>query len=328
MKLHIHDLMENIEDSSVRLEETDVVSSDKIKELTKMKLNMTETNTRHRGKKKALTIGIAAAVVAALGIASYAAFSGSLENVTFGKPKDSNGVELPVSESKVTNDNGDEYTVYENNESISVQGYSDSPEYKAAKEWHEFEDNYDTDWKILDKVGNKATKWDEKYGAYNVYSQEMADKVDEITSKYNLKLHEPLSVSDSDADTEKFNEMYGTVMDNATYDGYYFTDGTFQFDGDYGKYDFQLRRTVKGVFDNVYLGIGDMDEYEQWEYKTASGVTVLLALSKDQAIIIADLDKSFVNVNVLLWMGEDDKPDEMSKAELEKMADQIHFDIL
>ena len=320
--------MENIEDSSVQIEETDVVSSDRIKELTRMKINSTTTtNTSHRGKKKALTIGIAAAVVAALGIASYAAFSGGLEGVTFGKPKDQNGAELPVTESKISTEAG-EFTVYENRESISLQGYSDSPEFKAAKEWRDFEDNYDTDWKILDKVGNKATKWDKKYGVYNVYSQEMADKVDEITSKYNLKLHEFQPGSDNVADTEKFNKMYGTIMKNATYDGYYFKDGTFQFDGDYGKYDFQLRRTVKGYFDTVYLTIGNIDEYEQWDYKTASGVTVSLALCKDQGIIIADLDKSVVTVNVLLWMGEDDKPDEMSKAELEKMADQIHFDIL
>lgn len=328
MKLHIHDLMENIEDSSVKLEETDVVSSDRIKELTKMKLNMTETNTRHSGKKKALTIGVAAAVVAALGIASYAAFGGGLSSVLL-DPADADkpaqeSVAAPVSSSEEA-EQSDMFYAEEDLTMISLQGYSDSPEYKAAREWTEFEDNYDTDWKILNKVGNKATKWDDKYGTYNVYSQEMADKIDEITAKYDLKLHGKVK----DGPQDKIDEKFGKVMNNAEYTGYYFDDGTFSVDGDYGKFDFQLRRTVKGVLDTVTLNIGNINNYEQWEYKTASGKTVTLALSSgDTALILANLDDSFVAVNVLLWLGEDDKPDEMSKAQLEEMADQINFDIL
>ena len=192
MKLHIHDLMENIEDSSVQLEETDVVSSDKIKELTKMKLNMTETNTRHRGKKKALTIGIAAAVVAALGIASYAAFGGGLGGVLL-DPKDiDKPAQTSLNAEASSSDKDQEEDLFYTDEElsmISLQGFSDTPEFLAAKEWSDFEDSYDKDGKILDKVGNKATKWDDKYGAYCVYSQEMADKIDEIVSKYKLTLH-------------------------------------------------------------------------------------------------------------------------------------------
>ena len=38
MKVNIYDLMENIEDSSVRMEDNSVVSSERIKELTRMKI--------------------------------------------------------------------------------------------------------------------------------------------------------------------------------------------------------------------------------------------------------------------------------------------------
>ena len=327
MKLHIHDLMENIEDSSVQLEETDVVSSDKIKELTKMKLNMTETNTRHRGKKKALTIGIAAAVVAALGIASYAAFGGGLGGVLL-DPKDiDKPAQTSLNAEAPSSDKDQEEDLFYTDEElsmISLQGFSDTPEFLAAKEWSDFEDGYDKDGKILDKVGNKATKWDDKYGAYCVYSQEMADKIDEIVSKYKLTLHGECK----DGPQETIDKKFGKIMNDATYTGYYYDDGTFSVDGDFGKYDFQLRRTTKGVLDTVTLNIGSVNNFEQWEYKTASGKTVTLALSGDQALILADTDNSFVAVNVMLWLGEDDKPDTMTKAQLEDMADHINFDIL
>jgi len=330
MKLNIHDLMENIEDSSVQIEETDVVSSDRIKELTKMKINMTQTNTKHRAKKKALTVGIAAAVVAALGIASYAALRGGLNSVLL-DPQDANKpAETSVTtQAQAPSPDGEQESVqyYTDDQltMISLQGYSDSPEYLAAQEWSEFEDNYDTDWAILDKVGNKPTKWDDKYGAYGVYSQEMADKIDEITSKYKLTLHGKCL----DGPQEKIDEKFGKIMNDATYTGYYFEDGTFSVDGDFGKYDFQLRRTTKGVLDTVTLNIGNINNFEQWEYKTASGAKVFLALSDgDQAIILADLDKSFVAVNVMLWLGEDDKPDTMTKAQLEDMADHINFNLM
>ena len=325
MKLHIHDLMENIEDSSVQIEETDVVSADRIKELTKMKLNMAETNTKHRGKKRALTVGIAAAVVAALGIASYAAFSGGLGGVLLNPDDADKPAETSVATQAPSSDEGYECCFVNEFTMISLQGYSDSPEFKAAQEWSKFEDNYDTDWAILDQVGNKPTKWDDKYGAYGVYSQEMADKIDEIVSKYNLTLHGECLEGPQD----KIDEVFGKIMNDATYTGYYYEDGTFSVDGDFGKYDFQLRRTTKGVLDTVTLNIGNINNFEQWEYKTASGKTVTLALSDgDQAIILADLDKSFVAVNVMLWLGEDDKPDTMTKADLENMADHINFGVM
>ena len=339
MKLNIHDLMDNIEDSSVDLEETNVVSSERIKELTKMKIhndtNMVVTNTRRNWKKTVLTVAIAAAVVTAVGVASFAAIKGGLEGVAFGNNGDDETVvsqdivEVPVDETGTTNTEStegiNEYEALKSRDMISLQGFSDSPEFKAASEWKTFEDGYDTDWKILDKVGNKATKWDKKYGAYGVYSQDMADKVDQITSKYDLKLHN--SKPDSINENKDLDAKFGKVMEDANYCGYIYKDGTFHVDGEYKNYSFQLGRVTKGVFDTVYLNVGSIGNYEQWEYKTASGKSVYLALSDDTAIILADLDDSFVSVNVLLWLGEDG-PVSMSKADLEDMADHINFNNL
>ena len=57
-------------------------------------------------------------------------------------------------------------------EFVSSQGYPDSPEYQATKEWIAFDDSYDREFKILDAFDaeTKRTGTDpfaEKYGDYN-----------------------------------------------------------------------------------------------------------------------------------------------------------------
>jgi len=309
--------MNNIEDTSVQLEETNVVSSAKIKEMTKMKLNMTQ-KTPKRNLKKFLTAGLAASLVAALSIGAYAAFGGGLKDVS---------VSEGTITDKIVDDSGNVQESVWHYEYISLQGFSESAENQALREWMKFTDNYDTDGAILDKVGNKPTQWDEKYGEYTVYSQEMADKLDEITAKYGLTLHTHNIPVNS---KQELDARFGEVMTDANYAGYCYEDGTFHVDGEFGEYDIQLGRTMKGVFDDVYLNIGDKDNYEQWTYETASGKTVLLALSRNKAIILADLDNSFVHVNVLLdlYGQADGEPKPMSKADLENMADHINFPIL
>lgn len=316
MKVHIHELMNNIEDSSVNIEEQNVVSSERIKELTRMKIHNSNTK-RNSSKKGIVTLGIAVAVVAALGVTAFAAFGGGLDGILFNKAADE---QAPIAESDIKT--SDDYFAYAGNqEYISLQGYTDSPEYMAAKEWRLFEDNYDKDYAILDSVGNNPTQWNEKYGVYGVYSQEMADKVDEIAAKYNLTLHENKLI---DVDESSLNAQYGEVLNGAMLAGYGYADGTFNADGEFDGYPIQLGRVAKGTFDTVYLNIGSSSSYEQWTYTTASGVTVLLCLSHDKALIIADLEESFVSVNVLLRFC--DKP--MDKAQLENLADHIHFENL
>ena len=76
---------------------------------------------------------------------------------------------------------------------ISLQGYAGSNEYKAVQEWDDFLQSYDTDHSLLSAVGNRPTGLDKRYELYgSVYTQEMADKLVEITEKYGLSLHSEL----------------------------------------------------------------------------------------------------------------------------------------
>lgn len=315
MQINIRDLMENIEDSSVQLEEKDVVSSEKIKELTKMKINEygnTQAQTAKRSSKKLVTVIVAAAVVSALGLSAYAAFKGGLEGVAFGGGTEVTGTaSSDVSASQ--------------NVMISLQGYSDSNEYKAAQEWHLFEDNYDPDGKLLDEADKRIKSLGhdpyEKYEGICVYTDEMASKVDEIVAKYNLKLHGKCH----EADADKLIETYGNIFTDITGGGYYYEDGTFHLDAEYNGMFFQIRRCVDGVFDDVYINVGDINDYEQWVYVAKDGTEVSIAKSDDNNVLIAKTPKGFVVINC---QPEDENLDPIApftKAQLEDLADHICF---
>lgn len=216
-------------------------------------------------------------------------------------------------------------------ECMSLQGFADSPEYKATQEWLTFEEKYEKEHKAeLDAIGNDPTPWDDKYGDYFVFTQEMADKVDEICGKYNLKLHS----GSEPADAKDIYKKFGKFSSNKEGSGYYYKDGTFSLDDDASvdgrSIPYQFRRTMKGVFDTVYLNIGDTNKYEQWEYETANGVTVLLALSDFKGLILCDYNECFVAVNVLGGTKEafTDEGDTVTKKSMEALADSFDFSVL
>ena len=323
MKINIRDLMENIEDSSVDLEETNVVSSERIKELTKMKINELGVAPKRKSKKTIITVLIAVAVVSALGITTFAAINGGLASRTFGK-----STWAPEDETYVDSD-GEEYTFPER-EFISLQGYADSPEFQATGEWLEFEDGYDRDFSIVTAFDEEVKRtgvdpFEEKYGAYLIYSQEMADKVDEITAKYNLQLHKNLSDCDTDIVREKFGNVFSDEVFGA---GYMYDDGTFQLDGTYKNIEFQIRRCMRGYFDTVYLNVGNIDNYEQWTYVTKDGYTVYLGIRSDgHAVISIDLEDSFVSMSIMPWDSDLNQVIH-TREELQDLVDQINFSLL
>ena len=323
MKINIRDLMENIEDSSVDLEETNVVSSERIKELTKMKINELGVAPKRKSKKTIITVLIAVAVVSALGITTFAAINGGLASRTFGK-----STWAPEDETYVDSD-GEHYTFPER-EFISLQGYADSPEFQATGEWLEFEDGYDRDFSIVTAFDEEVKRtgvdpFEEKYGAYLIYSQEMADKVDEITAKYNLQLHKNLSDCDTDIVREKFGNVFSEEVFGA---GYMYDDGTFQLDGTYKNIEFQIRRCMRGYFDTVYLNVGNIDNYEQWTYETKDGYTVYLGIRSDgHAVISIDLEDSFVSMSIMPWDSDLNQVIH-TREELEDLVDQIDFSLL
>lgn len=232
---------------------------------------------------------------------------------------------------------------------ISAQGFQDSANYQAAKEWHVFLESYDQDGTLLKEEKADDYERPAEYEAYTCYTQQMQDKVDEICEKYDLTLLGPICT-----DVEVLLQMYGIHREKTegngilfaetegvfceVEDGYFYRDGTFQLSGNTTmKYEespwiypihYQYRCVRKTAFDAVSVPVDELETYEEWSYTMKDGTQVLLALSPQQALIFVDQEAYFVTINVLetrvgdILYGEQ----QMSKEVLEAFADTFVFD--
>lgn len=274
-------------------------------------------------RRKRPLLALAACIVLALALtaAAFAANLFGLRDLLL--PDTGTKVEAPG-----TGSGGEPYVppVEEQADLVSLAGYTDSPEAKALAEWQSFTAGYDADGAILDSVGNGPTGLDSRYSLYGVYTQEMADKLDEIAGKYGLSLYREMDVITPE---ELAYRIGGDFMAEnfVKYWPYIYDNGTFQFDGD--AYiggmgvGFQFRRFVKGTFDEVYLNIGTADEYTEWQYETAAGEDVLLALGDTKALIFGDFPECFISVNILMGTGEG-----LTEQGVEAFAEGIDFSML
>ena len=238
-------------------------------------------------------------------------------------------------------DNGDPDQPYGNTDVMSLQGLAGSPEFEANARWQAFYDSYDPDGAILASIGNSDTGLEPRYDAYPCYTREMADTLDAIAEESGLELLSGLTLYGA---AELPDWMRNTLpqscgaFDHCIYAGYSFDSGSFKTEGAFffcdarwpyeTNYQFVCNR--KGYLSVSYLAIGDADDYTQWAYETASGVTVTLALGPDKALIIADLPDAYLVVNVLdVRVGDVQQGEAALPAEiLEAMADAFRFDQL
>ena len=208
-------------------------------------------------------------------------------------------------------------------EVIALQGVPESPEFKANAEWMEFLAAYTPD-------ENSAMCASERYALYSVTTQDMANELDCITRKYNLRLHSSYSDFDSEAALYSLLGAEPFLTGCAAVSGYIYEDGSFQA---YGtnisdkSYEYQLGRYVKGAFSEVTLNIGNPGDYEEWIYTTSRGDEVQLSLGPNRCVVMSDQPKAFVAINLLggtegnsLFM-----PQPITKADLEAFAELFDF---
>lgn len=209
---------------------------------------------------------------------------------------------------------------------ISLHGYTDSPESQALVEWREYLELYYMDH---EQPGNiiYIEEGREDWQQYpDIWCHEMGEKLDEITGKYGLKLHTAQNIIDPH---ELMYRVGGDFMEGGILSwAYIYEDGYFLAEGDVelpgcGMASFQFTRSVKGTFNNVALNIGQMSEYADWQYVTACGEPVLLALGPYKGLIFADYEECFISVNVLCGSEEG-----LTEEGLQELADQIDFRIL
>ncbi len=224
---------------------------------------------------------------------------------------------------------------------ISLQGTHQ----EAMTEWIAFIEEYDNDHMIAVEAQSTGTAGNipELYSVtYGCYTQEMMDKLNEITKKYNLNL---LSTKTHFTQQESNTALLalgisGVCQESAqiTYlDGYYYPEGTFEINLSYslkGK-DWQCtdnlatyRYSRKDYFDPVYGAVSDPDAYTQWDYTRKDGIKVLLAMNKEFARIYVDLPDSFVSVSMEACEWETGGVRiPMTKRGLEEMAELLDLTI-
>ena len=229
----------------------------------------------------------------------------------------------------VTEPNGTETVVTVPTGAISLQGFGETPEKQASEEWQSFLNHYDSDGVILNSIGNNPTGFEEEYLFYQVYTREMADKLEEILDKYGLKKH-TFMLDDLYTDWALCDQVGGDFLgENQAYSAYMYEDGTFKFDGNFdlagfGPLEYQFMRCVRGSFTDVRLNIGDIHAYREWVYTTEDGTPVTLALGPAKGLIIADLADSFVTVNVLAGT----ETAGLSDGDMEQFAESFVFSML
>lgn len=212
---------------------------------------------------------------------------------------------------------------------ISMQGYRDSNEYKGLEEWIEFLSYYNEDRTEVEK---ETIELDKKYNIYGVETLQMADRLDEIAAKYELKLHTSIQQC---ADIEKLFQMAGTgdflgTIHEVNGSSYVYEDGSFFYNGTAYLIDkettfvYQFIRSKKGSFSNIVLDIGNTDDYNERTYKTAQGINVVISESQNKSLLITDLDSTFVVINILT----DFSSGNITQENLEAFADSIDFSMI
>ena len=171
---------------------------------------------------------------------------------------------------------------------LSIQGIKGSPGYQATKEWYEWLETYDTDMTVYHSEEAFSEDFGDDYYAYNLYSREMKDKLDEICEKYDLEL---LGMMYVDPDIEagcKALQIPGIFRPGATVEAdwgqiCYYANGSFDLEGDVSlngqePHIVSFRCHRKSAFTDLYSSVGSEGTYEEWIYTTSYGVDVLMVL--------------------------------------------------
>ena len=170
---------------------------------------------------------------------------------------------------------------------ISTNGYMDSPEGKAAAEWAEFCESYDTGSLPAGEVDSwleaDPSNWT-LARIYGVYNEAMADKLAEIQEKYGLILH---TRDVFPASEEIFYKATGVapflLKKQSTFQCHYiFEDGSFKGEGRIDRtgedIGFTLIRGREGTLAPNANYLIDPHNYTNWQYTTASGDVVDIAM--------------------------------------------------
>ena len=235
---------------------------------------------------------------------------------------------------------------------LTLAGLDGTPASQAAREWYAFCESYDPDGAIQKAAWGKKLKLPEEYYGYGLYSQEMKEKLDEILTKYDLKLRGKQvefktskllfralgmeNVLNPGSET-KMNVGRASYYENGNLDLSFDITLPGKDNAAPEKVSGYLHYRSKGCFipDTAVLTEA---QWEEWNYTTASGDKVLIIRSEDAASawIFCDMPNhtASLRLDVIRKMYEEKengvpvaKFDIMTKEQLEWVADAIDFSL-
>lgn len=229
---------------------------------------------------------------------------------------------------------------------LSLQGIQGTPEQMAAKEWYDFCKSYDPDHSIYIASGGKFQA-PEEYEAYNVYSQEMVEKLQEISRKYGLKLmgrkgqayhydwklgwdalgiQEPV-ISGTDDTFELRGCTFFESGSYYIYTGFHVTDPAFSWQH---PTNLVLNCNKKGFMGDQIVSLINGASTREWTYKRSDGKTILIVVSNDKLYLICDREDAFLYAIFppAYYLNNGDGPrEEMSDKDIEWLAEHIDFSL-
>lgn len=211
---------------------------------------------------------------------------------------------------------------------LTLESLQSSANYKASMEIKDYVQSYNA-------TGDVDETLSEAYRAYGCRNTEMAQKVDEICTKYGLnKVGDGIS---PDTTEEMFTALNVRSMvrdsgngDVTTSNPSYSADGNFEFWGattvsgvDY-PIEYRVYRAMKQTLSTAYWEIENTSDYQWSNYVTTAGTGVLIAVGQNNSLVLTDTGDSVV---VIVVMNATTGDTQTGKAALEAFANTFDLSL-
>lgn len=211
---------------------------------------------------------------------------------------------------------------------LTLESLQSSANYKASMEIKDYVQSYNA-------TGDVDETLSEAYRAYGCRNTEMAQKVDEICTKYGLnKVGDGIS---PDTTEEMFTALNVRSMvrdsgngDVTTSNPSYSADGNFEFWGattvsgvDY-PIEYRVYRAMKQTLSTAYWEIENTSDYQWSNYVTTAGTDVLIAVGQSNSLVLTDTGDSVV---VIVVMNATTGDTQTGKAALEAFANTFDLSL-
>ena len=211
---------------------------------------------------------------------------------------------------------------------LTLESLLSSANYKASMEIKDYVQSYSA-------TGDVDQTLSEAYRAYGCRNTEMAQKVDEICTKYGLnKVGDGIS---PDTTEEMFTALDVRSMvrdsgngDVTTSNPSYSADGNFEFWGattvsgvDY-PIEYRVYRAMKQTLSTAYWEIENTSDYQWSNCVTTAGTDVLIAVGQNNSLVLTDTGDSVV---VIVVMNATTGDTQTGKAALEAFANTFDLSL-